>query len=261
MKKMTHFFSAAILLAMFTGSVYGQHEHSDIELGYDNLATPSALEIEEVEVTTDGIMFFEAEFELINPFDPNDFLADEPGFTTNDAEGLLVNAGDQIWMRALDASTNSAHGEGYVNFYNPLNDSLSAAGRISVIDNTGGTADLVLNGGSIESGPNEQFLGIGDAGGDIHDHVVFDLLDDATAPLGAYGIMFQLQSDFDPADGNMDLTSDAFWIIFNHGMDEEAFENFALPAFGAGSAIPEPGSAMVLLLGTAVLGMRRRQRS
>ena len=203
------FMFSALFLSLLASNVNAQH-HGDIELGYDSQSTPSQLIIEPIEFTTDGFMFFESEFEAGNPFVPGDFFTDEPGFNTNAGEGLLVNHNDQIWLSAIDASLHSAFGLGYVNFYNPSTDLLEAFGRIEVEGNQAATTDLVLNGSFIESGDNPQFVDLGDSGGDIHDHVIFDLLDDGTAPFGAYGVMFQLQSDFDPADGNMDLNSDPF---------------------------------------------------
>lgn len=234
-------------------------QHADVEFGYDDTGNPSAFVIEQPNVTLDGIQYFESAMEELDPFNPGDFSSDEPGFATNDAENLLINSNDRIFLQALDASAHSSFGVGFVNYYNPNTNQLTAIGRISVIDNSSGTANLVLNGGSIESGVNPQFLGLGDSLGDLHDHVVFDLLNDSTAPLGAYGVLLRMQSDFDVADGNMDLSSEPFWIIFNHGMSAEDFDDLALPAFGI-SAIPEPGSLLVLGLASAALGLRRRRR-
>ncbi|MEZ6097098.1 MAG: PEP-CTERM sorting domain-containing protein [Pirellulaceae bacterium] len=249
-------------LSLSATSLFAQHEHVDLELGYDNLSTPGSLILHGGDYTSDGIRLFESGMEELDPFDPGNFSSDAPGFATNAAEGILVNPGDQIWIRALDAATNSAFGVGYVNFYNPLTDSLEATGRIGLYDNSTATADLILNGMSVESGLLSQFIDIGDTTtpGGIHDHVIFDLLDDSSAPLGAYGILFELQSDFATADGIMDLTSEKFWLVWNHGMDEGDFDTFALPKFGAISAVPEPSAA--LLLGIAGLGsvlMRRRK--
>lgn len=232
-------------------------QHSDIEFGYDSTSSPTAFVIENDNLTDDGFQFWEAEFEALDPNNTSDLSSDEPGFTTNDLEGLLINENDQVFLTAVDASTLSSVGVGFVNFYNPNTDALEAAGRLAIIDNTAGTDDLVLNGASIESGPAAQFLGLGDSDGDLHDHVVIDLLDDSTAAVGAYGVMFQLQSDFAAADGNMDLTSDAFWIVWNNGMDEEDFEA-SLSAFGF-NPVPEPGSAIVLSALAGVCLMRRRR--
>lgn len=256
---MKPFLFAAVTIAVMSLStnIMAQHGHSDIEFGYNDTGNPTAFIIEQDATTSEGFQFFEAEFEEFL----GDFFADDPGFTTNDAEGLLINPGDQIWFRVLDASLNSAFGQGFLNYYDPNTDTLSAAGRLQITDNGGAsTLDLVLNGATIESGDNPQLLGIGDVDGDIHDHLNFDLLDDGTAPLGAYGILVQMQSDFDPANGNFDLDSDPFWIIFNHGMDEEDFENFALPKFGVASAVPEPGSLLCLTGAAFALALRRRRK-
>ena len=249
-------FIAATVVASLSTSVMAQH--SDIELGYDNTSSPTAFIIENDNVTVEGFQFFEAEFDEFL----GDFFTEDPGFATNDAEGLLINSGDLIWLNFLDASTTSSFGVGYVNYYDPNTEMLHAIGRMQVTDNGGGgTADLILNGSTIESGVNPQLLGAGDIDGDLHDHLTFDLLDDGTAPFGAYGLLVQLQADFDSPDGNIDLSSDPFWIIFNHGMDEEDFETYALPAFGV-AAVPEPGSATLLALGgVALIAIRRKRKT
>jgi len=250
-------FCSTIVLATMSSHLFAQH--SDVEFGYDSLSSPSSFVIEANDVTTEGFILFESEMEELDPFSPGDFSSDEPGFATNDAEGLLVNQDDQIWLNALDASAHSSFGVGYVNYYNPITDSLEATGRLGIYDNSGFTPDLFLDGASIESGVNPQFIGLGDIDGDVHDHLVVDLLDDSTAPLGAYGILFQMQSDFSIADGTMDLSSDPFWIVWNHGMSEADFDSQALSSFGI-SSVPEPSSACILGFGLVSLVMRRRRR-
>ena len=246
---------SAIAVFVMSGSVFAQH--SDVEFGYDNLAAPSIIDIEVGEVTSENIALFESGFEELDPGTPGDFSSDEPGFATNAAEGLLVNAGDQIFLNAVDASAHSSFGVGFVNYYNPATNKLEASGRLSVIGNPfGGAAPLVLDGASVESGLTNQFLGLGDALGDVHDHVVIDLLDDGTAPLGAYGIMFELQADFATGDGTPDAFSDKFWIVWNHGMSEEHFENRAIPQF---SGVPEPATATFLVMGAVGFLARRRR--
>lgn len=250
-----------IALAMLSTNAYAQHGHAgDVEFGYDDIANPTGFEIEHDEYTTDGILVFESEMEELDPFNPGDWSSDEPGFTTASAEGLLVNENDQIWLNAVNAASYSSFGVGYVNFYNPTTDALEATGRMAIYDNSGSTADLILNGGSIEGGVNPQFIGLGDDEGDVHDHLIVDLLDDGTAPNGAYGVMFQLQSDFATADGTMDISSDPFWIVWNHGMDEEDFESLAMPRFGASTSVPEPSSLICLAASLGAFGMRRRRR-
>lgn len=254
--KMRFIFST-LVLCLTTAVANAQHA-GDVEFGYDNLATPTSIVIEPVEVTSENFLLFESEFEPLDPNVPTDLSADEPGFNTNPAENFFVNSGDQIWLSAVNASVESTFGVGYLNFYNPTNDTLEASGRISVIDNTTGTADLVINGGAVESGPIGQFIGAADSDDEVHDHVVFDLLDDASAPVGAYGMMFRLQSDFD-ADGNMDIESDPFWLVINHGMSEDDFESMAIPKFGI-TAVPEPSSATMLLIGLSAMCVNRRRR-
>ncbi len=252
---------STVALSLMTTSLFAQHA-GDVEFGYDSLPDPMSIIIEADEFTNDGFLYFESEFESLDPFNAGDLSSDEPGFTTNPADQLFVNSNDQIWLNLLDASVESSFGVGMVNFYNPNTDALESAGRIGIYDNSTSTADLILNGGAIESGVNPQFIGLGDDDGDVHDHLIVDLLDDDTAPIGAYGIMFQLQSDLATADGSVDLESDPFWIVWNHGMTEEDFDSQALTRFGVFSAVPEPGSASVLALGlTTFLMRRRRQRT
>lgn len=251
-------FLSTVGLAMMSSNLFAQHA-GDVEFGYDSLSNPTSFVIEANDLTSDGFLYFESEMEELDPFNPGNFSSDEPGFTTNGGEGLLVNQDDQIWLNALDASMHSSFGVGYVNYYDPTSDSLSARGRLGIYDNSGSTDDLILDGGMIESGINPQFIGLGDIDGDVHDHLTVDLMDDSTAPLGAYGMMFQLQSDFSTADGTIDLGSGPFWIVWNHGMSESDFDSRALPSFGV-SSVPEPGSVSLLAVGMTALILRRRRK-
>lgn len=237
-----------------------QAQHQDVEFGYDNTSNPMAFDIEGSTFTFDGLLIFEADMEEFDPFNPGNFGSAEPGFATNAAEGLLINSGDRISLRVLNATTHSAFGVGFVNYYNPGTNSLEALAsrRMLAEQNSGSFDDLVINGLGFEMGDNPIFLAAGSASGDIHDHIFFDLLDDATAPFGAYGLLVQLESDFQSNGfGVTDLESTPFWMIWNHGMDENDFDTLALPKFGA---VPEPSG--LLLLGSLVLGavgMHRRR--
>ncbi len=212
----------------------------DIEFGYDNANSPTVIMVDPTgfsTITGDGISLADSRFRERDPFNPGEFSADQPGFATNTGQGLIVNSGNGIMINALDASVDSAFGVGYVNFYNPATDTLEATGRLAFRDNTAGTPDLVLNGSAIESGVTPQFIELADSGGEVHDHIVWDLLDDNTAPFGAYGILVQLQSDF-TFDGTIEVSSDPFWVVFNHGMSSADFQNLALPSFGVGQVVP-----------------------
>jgi len=255
------FLIAAGLMASTASSSFAQDSHGhggDVEIGYDNVNNPMALIFEVGESTTEGIALFESEFEP-DTFDPNDMKTDEPGFTTNPNENLLIRQGDRIWLNVLDADAESDVGVGFVNFYNPQTDSLEASGRLSV-DGTSSAAELLINGGQVESGSTRQFIDVGNAAQEAHDHVLFDLLDDATALPGAYGILIQLESNFAGNDSETpDLVSDKLWVVINHGLDEEVFENQALRQFGIASAVPEPSSLALLMLGGVPLLIRRKR--
>jgi hypothetical protein len=231
--KLTKAISALLLLLPATVAIA---QHSDIELGYDNLASPTAFVIQQDDQTSEGYQIFESNFVIRDPFSPDDFSSSQPGFATP-AQGVALNSGDRVWLTAVDARLHSSAGVGFVNYFNPTSNTLQATGRVSLRDNSGATADLVLSGTSIESGEVEQFVDTASAGGAIHDHVVLDLLDEGTAPLGAYGIMFQLQSDFSSPDGTMDLSSEPFWIVWNYGMTPADFSSIAIPQFGVSSTV------------------------
>jgi hypothetical protein len=235
--KLQTFLTAAVTICLSSNLLA---QHNDIEFGYDNSSNPTEFLLSPLafsSTTADGIIITKSNTEERDPFLPGEFSADQPGFATHSAQGLIVNPGNRIHINALDASVDSAFGVGYVNFYNPTTDALEATGRIAFKDNTGATTDLVLNGNSIESGTIPQFIETASSSGTIHDHITWDLLDDSTAPFGAYGILVQLQSDFEP-DGTVDLSSAPFWLVFNHGMSVADFENLALPKYGVGQAIP-----------------------
>jgi hypothetical protein len=251
-------FFTSIVLVFVVCVTQAKAQHSDIEFGYNNLSTPTAFVLEGSAFTVDGLPFWASDFFEIDPFNPGDYGSDEPGFTTNAGEGLLINTNDRIFLRVLNAAGNSAFGVGWVNYFNPNTGLLeaSASNRMAGEHNSGAFNTLFFNGLGIESGDNPLFLGAGSASGNLHDHILFDLLDDATAPFGAYGVLFRMEADFaSNGFGQTDLTSDAFWIIWNHGMSESDFLNAALPAFGA---IPEPSS--LFLLSMAGLGMMLRRR-
>jgi hypothetical protein len=232
-------------------------QHSDVEFGYDDIANPTAIIIENDETTIEDIQFFESEFE--DEFNNGNFSSDEPGFATNDLESLLFNSGDAVSLRVLDASTVSSFGQGFVNFYDPTNDSLGASGRISVGNSAPGAPPAAIFDGATHdasSGVNLQLIETADDDGDIHNHLVFDLLDDATAPAGAYGLLVEVDAT-DTAGST--ITSDAFWIIINHQLEEDVFETSALGAFGV-TAVPEPASGAILIGIAGAILVRRRKR-
>ncbi len=251
-------FSAVMIAACLSQSALAQH--SDVEFGFDNPANPTAIILENDDVSSEGIQFWEADFGVLDPAIPGDFGTDDPGFATAIGEGLQLNPGDNVFVRPLNAATHpsSSLGVGYVNYYNPTTQLLEAANRIAVTDESLGTVDLVLDGATATGDPL-QFVGTFDGVSDLDEHVIFDLLDDATAPDGAYGLLLEIEVQ--QANGSPAIVSDPLWVVFNHNLSEEVFEGPALAAFGIdeGAAIPEPSSLAFLFGGATCMVLRRRR--
>ena len=251
-------FSAVIIAASLGQSALAQH--SDVEFGFDNLANPTAIILENDDESSEGIQFWEADFGVLDPAIPGDFGTDDPGFATAIGEGLQLNAGDNVFVNTLNAATHPSTnlGVGYVNYYNPTTQLLEAANRIAVTDESVGTVDLILD-GATATGDALQFVGTFGGGNDLDEHVVFDLLDDATAPDGAYGVLLEIHVE--QANGSPTIVSDPLWVVFNHNLSEEVFEGPALAAFGIveGAAVPEPTAFAFLFGGATCLVLRRRR--
>ena len=255
------FFALTFVTTLMATPVFAQH--SDIEFGLDDLMSPAAIEIEVGETTATGIPFFEGEFEA-------GFTTEDPGFATAPDESLNVNAGDAIFARVLDSSSNALFGGlGYVTFYNPDTDSLEAAtGQILLEDNADQTTDVLIDGTSL-SGDNPLFVALGQIDPNIGEvaaidaHLDFTLVAGADAPVGAYGIAFELLGSLDGTSlDNFEVTSDPFFIILNNGLSEEQFEEFAVPAFAeaGAAAVPEPGTLGLLAMGMSCVILRRSRR-
>ena len=241
---MRNFFMAVVLVPFVMGVGVAQDEmHSDIEFGFDPDGSGDI--VVESEIFANGFQVIEAEFEGLG----GTVFAENPGFVTAADEGLTVNAGDAVNIKFLNAQTMTPVGTGYVTFYDPVTDQLVPdTGEITIRNQMMDTAELDGESiGAIDSlllsvgsdGKTMANSPDGDTGilppGEIHNHLVFTLggsLDD-----GAYGILFQFEVDIADEDGNLDGTIDAtsapVWLLFNNGMDEEDFEEIALPAFGA----------------------------
>ena len=267
----THFLALALAIPFVATNVFAQH--SDVEFGVNDLLNPTELDFEvgaETDgtplVTASGIPFFEADFEIVSePGDPIDYAAEDPGFATAPDEGLEVNLGDQLFVNVLDGSSDALFGGlGYVTFYNPVTNALEDSGQINVQDNTAGTQDLLLDGASISGTDNPQFVGTqqldittGEPAG-FDAHLVFDLVDDSL--IGAFGLFLQLELRSDFAGATFD--SDPFLVILNRGLEEDVFEDFAVPAFvnaTVATAVPEPGTLALLTTAMSCLALRRRR--
>lgn len=235
-------------------SAWADEEHADIIVGYNNTADRIVFEAPSPGVNKPRL--FEAGFtELLG-----DWTTDDPGFS-GEVNEFEFTFGHDLFLRVINASTYFQNGSdlGYVSFYDGT--TFSAAGQIDVLGNNSDT--LNLNGSSLSSNPTagldyvflqQSSAAFGEYGG-IHDHVSFDMVDGGNQADGAYGILFQL---FSQDNGAFVAESEAFWVVFNKGLDETVFDGY-VAEFGNFSAVPEPGSGL-LLCGVALAAFATRRR-
>ena len=119
--RMTKFFLSLTIVAIL--AAVSSAQHSDIEYGLDDLANPTSIVFGgDAETTADGIRLYEAEFN--EPF-AGVFTTDDPGFEAD------LNPNDIARIRILDATV--AGGEGFLNFYDPTNGTITAGGLLECV--------------------------------------------------------------------------------------------------------------------------------
>ncbi len=279
---MKKYFLATLLLTCATSVSQGQDV--DIEFGLDDLAAPTTVVVVSGLSNSDGTQILDGAFSGLSfdPLLPPDLSADNPGFITPASEGLLVNSGDEVFVRFLNAGTESTNsvGGGFVSFFDPNNAAagVQAFGNITVSNSSGGS--LSLNGASL-SGDAAISLGLGADGitgvstpppsageppeilgvGEIHTHLTFDLQDEATTPAGVIGLFGQFEVDLAATglDGVADVTSSPFFLLLNANLDDTTFRTQGFQAFGV-TAVPEPTTAVLLTTVGAACAIRRRRR-
>lgn len=276
-------FFIATLLTLSAASISAA-QHSDIEFGLDDLMNPTRVEIESDEVNADGVQILEGEFSDLFLGGVTNRFTDNPGFITPAAEGLLVNPGDSVSLRFLNAATTPGNtiGAGFVSFFDPNNSAagLQALGSLEITN--GGGESVTLDGAgtlgndliSLAAGSDgttlstpppslneeEEILG----SGEIHSHLVFNLLNEGSTPDGALGLLAQFEVDLATSgDGIADVFSNPFFLILNNGLDDATFESQAVPAFLGSTtvAIPEPTGGVVLMMTAGAIATRRRRRT
>ncbi len=230
------------LVSLFAGVAFAQH--SDIEFGYENGSI--FFESDGPGINAAGV--FESEFEIF-PMDGTK-IAEDPGFASNFMEGMEtfeVANGDSIFVNV----NQSAHFGGFLTYFNPLSGEFESTNATFTIQDNSPmvTSDLVVSEGGL-AGDLSQFVVTSD-GSEIDSHVDFVLSSGAAD--GAYGLLLNIESD--NASGELtDATSEAFWVVFNNGLDKDVFES----AVGRFTVVPEPGSAGVIAIGLLFFARRKR---
>lgn len=228
----------AALVAVGLGVAEAQAQHSDIEFGYDSGMI-------EIEPGHDGLVF-ESDMPTSGLFEG---FTGDPGFGSEVIEGLGIGANDVISYNLLDN----------LFFWSEATEGFEDPGTTTItIDNAVGADTLVsASSGMIIPG---GVIGQASGTGDFHSHVDFQL--SSGAPIGAYGLLLELESD-DSGIAN----SDPFFIVFNFGLDEDGSNpsladlEDALADFGAHlETVPEPSTIALGALGIALLGCSRLRR-
>ncbi len=228
---------AVVAMSALAVSAQAQHAHSDIEVHVDG----GALEIENGILLTSGAKLFESEFgELLNPYE-----ADEPGFEADD--GMFM-PNEILGFEAL----------GTLQYWNGLAWGSTLGGEtLTLIDTLGSTADTIVSSTGVTNGIG--FIGQADAGGGVHDHFDFEIGNGGGTPAnGAYLLELRVRG-FSDTTFTTDLytPSDSFFIAFNLGLEESAFEA-SIDALGV--AIPIPAAWLLMLSGLAPLYLARRRK-
>lgn len=159
-----------------------------------------------------------------------------PGFQTQGNERL--KSGVEIGFEGL----------GTLSFWDGLSWRGAASGtELRVSDYL--EADSIWTAAGVTHGAS-QTLGEARASGVLHEHLLFSITEGAA--LGAYQITLRLSSpDY--------LSSDPFHMVFNRGLSSAEFQR-AREALMLASAVPEPASVGLFLIGALGLGLLRGKR-
>lgn len=210
---------------------FGEHDHDHEEEGEEHAEEEGEEHHEEGEplTTANGKYIFEADF---GDFAGGPFATRDPGFAAEDGSlgsseiytfngiGSITFWDGSAWTSETDAAINIKDA-----FFN-----------LSEWNSTG------YNAGST------SYIGQSDAEGGFHQHVDYTINNDADA--GAYAIMLNIGD----SEGKY-AESDSFYIVFNRGLSEEAYE----AAVDNLSEVPVPAAGWLML--SALLGLRAVKKS
>ncbi|MDP5211170.1 hypothetical protein [Microbulbifer sp. 2205BS26-8] len=157
-------------------------------------------------LTSDGeILLFEADF---LDFGQGPFATDSPGYASHEESGVL-NPGDIIGFSGVATLL----------FWDGTAWTATTADQVTVVDVFG--AETVFSSAGVAAG-SSSFVGAADAVGGLHSHIDYEINSDAA--IGAYLIEMQLLG-FDSTGSNQIYgTSESYYIAFNFGLDEVAYE-------------------------------------
>ena len=218
-----HSIIAASITSVFAANIVLSSEgHSDIDVTVD----AGQIVMENAEVLSNGFRIFESEFgELGNPY-----ATDDPGFVVEDG---TFSAGQLLGFEGL----------GPLQFWNGSQWTVPVGGEsIEVID--------VLSDryffDALSSPSGVGFVDAADPEGGIHSHVEFEIGAGAGTPTsGAYLIELALSGYEADQITQAYADSESFFIAFNLGMDEVAFE----ASIDALASIPLPAGLPLMLSG------------
>lgn len=179
-----------------------------------------------------GYNIYEADFGDLNG---GPFATDDPGFQTQGGAFVTPN------------SFVSFTGIGNLQFWNGSSWGSTVSNEtVRIADALNGATSTWSDSGFV-AGPN-SFVGQAGPNGSLHEHL--DMFVTPNASVGAYLIQLQLTSSTDAA-------SLPFYIAFNRGLGEDAFE----ASVGALAAVPEPETYALLLAGLTLVGAVVRRRT
>ncbi len=234
-KAFLNFVGAAALALVAASAAAQEHLHEgDIEVSVVNgkLVTSGG---HHTEYGT-GYGIFEGDLDIRRAI-PLSYRGSDPGF---DSEAGTFAPSDMIYFAPI----------GTLGFWD--GDSWESPGSMVLIvrDSVDGTATYSGTGVTTSVG-FDGFISDGGPTGSIHQHLAFTVQSNPAGvepPVGAYRIAMQLTS---PSY----TSSDPFWIVFNRGLGEEAFEESAHVM-----SVPEPETYALMALGLGFVSVVARRR-